>query len=154
MQKPVLEVEKEVHKPIVGWPGYYATYDGRIISVRRIANTGIGGNHRDRVLAIALNHGGYPRVTLWYGKRKQTISVHRLVASAWIPNPDNLPEVNHIDGNRTNNRADNLEWVSRSANQTHAYRNIKDNQLKPLNDTIKRLTEERDYWRQRCEAFV
>lgn len=48
-------------------------------------------------------------------------SAHRLVAEAFIPNPDNLPEVNHIDSNRANNHVSNLEWVTHSGNMKHAY---------------------------------
>lgn len=47
-------------------------------------------------------------------------SVHRAIATVFIPNPDNLPEVNHIDGNKANNCADNLEWISKKDNQQHA----------------------------------
>lgn len=54
--------------------------------------------------------------------------LHRLVATAFIPNPEDLPQVNHIDGNRLNNAAHNLEWCSASANVQHAYRtNLKTN---------------------------
>ena len=59
-------------------------------------------------------------------------SVHRLVAEAFVPNPDNLPEVNHIDSNRANNHVSNLEWVTHSGNMKHAYH--KGINQKPLRD--------------------
>lgn len=54
--------------------------------------------------------------------REQYFYIHRLVAQAFLPNPDNLPEVNHKDGNKENNTSDNLEWVSRQGNIDHALR--------------------------------
>ncbi len=127
--------------PIPVWPGYFATQDGRIFSQRRIEANGRGGNRESRFLFSNL-HNGYPRVTLWKNKSKKTIQVHRLVALAWIANPTNAKEVNHINGVRDDNRAVNLKWVSASENRLHQYR---------------RVVDERDYWKkraQRAEAFL
>lgn len=63
-------------------------------------------------------HDGYRKVLT---RERVKVYVHRLVAEAFIPNPDNLPEVNHIDGNRSNNAVHNLEWVSHADNMRHAY---------------------------------
>lgn len=73
-------------------------------------------------LVPATMPNGYQKVLIYYkpGKRKQ-VSVHRLVAKAFIPNPDNLPQVNHIDGDKKNNNVDNLEWVTGSENIQHAF---------------------------------
>ena len=68
------------------------------------------------------NHG-YQAVELCVDNHRYTVGVHRLVALAFIPNPDNKPEVNHKDRNRSNNNVDNLEWVTASENVAHAYRN-------------------------------
>lgn len=65
-------------------------------------------------------NGGYEYVCVSVNGKCKKISVHRLVASAFHSNPSNLPQVNHIDGNPNNNRADNLEWVSGSDNQLHS----------------------------------
>jgi hypothetical protein len=67
------------------------------------------------------NNQGYLYLILKKGCRKHTLKVHRLVASAFIPNPENKPAVNHIDGNKGNNQASNLEWVSTSENLRHAW---------------------------------
>lgn len=67
---------------------------------------------------------GYPAVSLAYDKGKsKAVSLHRLLATYFIPNPDNLPQVNHKDGNKMNYSLDNLEWVSASQNVKHAYDN-------------------------------
>ena len=64
----------------------------------------------------------YAQVSFCEDGKTKTVYVHRLIASAFIPNPDNLPTVNHIDGDTSNNSVDNLEWVSYSENMRHAYR--------------------------------
>ena len=72
-----------------------------------------------RKLKWDFNSKGYARVTL-SGKRS---FVHRLVAQEYIPNPNNLPQVNHIDGNKLNNSVDNLEWCDNKYNNKHSYLN-------------------------------
>ena len=68
--------------------------------------------------------GKYYQVLLYRGSKatRKLFMIHRLVANAFISNPDDLPEVNHLDGNGFNNSVENLEWVSYSENLTHAYR--------------------------------
>ena len=87
---------------------YIITKDGKIINKKR-------GN----TLKPQLNGKGYLRVSI--GKKLQF--VHRLVAEKYIPNPNNLPQVNHKDGNKLNNSVDNLEWVSNQENRNHALKN-------------------------------
>lgn len=100
---------KEIWKPIIGIENYYVSNKGRVISL-------ITG----KILKDRLDRYGYPRLTLngtKGGKIYKTI--HRLVAEAFIPNPDDKPQVNHIDGNKLNNSITNLEWTTSKENKAH-----------------------------------
>ena len=69
-----------------------------------------------------LNDAGYYMISLSRNNKSKPYRVHRLLAMTFIPNPNNLPEVNHIDGVKTNNNLDNLEWVTHKENMSHAFR--------------------------------
>ena len=71
------------------------------------------------------NSNGYSKLTLHLNSKKHKFYAHRLVAIHFIPNPNNLPQVNHKDGDKFNNHIDNLEWVSRIENMCHAKKFIK-----------------------------
>lgn len=76
-----------------------------------------------RLKKYELNGNGYPSIRLGYGKAATgtRYNIHRLVAEVFLPNPDNYPVVNHIDGDKLNNCVDNLEWCSYAHNNKHAY---------------------------------
>lgn len=73
--------------------------------------------------ALTERRDGYFKVDLYTDGQRTSKRVSRLVAEGFIPNPDNKPQVNHIDGNKHNNNVENLEWVDNSENMLHAYRN-------------------------------
>lgn len=81
----------------------------------------VRSNMRDgRILKTQKDKKGYERLRVTVKRQKMSLKIHREVAKAFIENPDNLPQVNHIDGNKSNNRVDNLEWASNIENARHA----------------------------------
>lgn len=86
-----------------------------------ITETGDVYSKSDKLLKGEITHDGYRRVTLYKNNKPKHCPVHRLVAETFIPNPENKPTVNHVDGNKTNNCVSNLEWCTRSENSQHAY---------------------------------
>lgn len=108
---------EEVWKPMRGHESLYEVSNlGRI---RSIPKTGF---RKRAVLAQHTERHGYKRIRLTDGNVKFSALVHRIVAEAFVPNPDEKPIVNHIDGDKGNNRADNLEWVTYKENHEHAVR--------------------------------
>ena len=75
-----------------------------------------------KILKTSISYKGYIVVSLFKNKKSHTNQIHRLIAQAFIPNPNNYPQINHIDGNKQNNNIKNLEWCNQSYNIKEAYR--------------------------------
>jgi len=87
----------------------------------QISNFGrIKNKKTTKILIANLDKRGYPRIRLCFKSDRSSFRIHRLVAIAFIPNPENKLQVNHIDGNKKNNNYLNLEWNTNSENQLHA----------------------------------
>lgn len=115
-------INKEVWKDVKGYEGYYQVSNfGRVKSVPRII-TYVDGrvwNYNGKMLSTRLNRDGYPCLGLVKDTEQKHVRVHRLVAEAFIDNPHEYLEVNHIDEDKANNHYTNLEWCTRKYNMNH-----------------------------------
>ena len=120
---------KEKWKVIPGYEGLYEISSlGRIKSLPRLRS---GKTHnsksefyfmtKEKILKPQVGGTGYYKISLYKNGIHKNHNLHRLIAEAFIPNPDNLPQVNHKDGNKKNYSLDNLEWCTLSENMRHAY---------------------------------
>jgi hypothetical protein len=112
----------EIWKPIEGYQGKYMVSNlGRVKSTARDVSNHVAIVHKpERILSCKKDAKGYMRVFLDDNKKTKFVPIHRLVALAFIPNEFNKPQVNHIDGVKTNNNVNNLEWCTNQENQIHA----------------------------------
>lgn len=100
--------------------GYESTYEvSNYGQVRR--SSGGQGCRAGRILTPAIDNLGYARIHLHQHGISRTLKLHRIVAAAFVSNPNNYPEINHKDGVKANNKATNLEWTTRSKNIQHAF---------------------------------
>ncbi len=130
-------MEQEIWKTIIGFETYQISNFGRVKSLPHkifISNTPSGvALSKERILKPFLAGRGYPCVSLGYKNKKL---IHRLVAVAFIPNPKNKRTVNHINGIKTDNRVENLEWMSYLDNNKHA---IETGLRKSINSPLSQL---------------
>ena len=141
-------MSNQVWKDVVGYEGLYLVSDeGFVIGVKS-----------KKKLRVSPTYNGYHRVKLYRNAQGKTMMVHRIVASAFIPNPENKDQVNHKDGNKANNALTNLEWVTQEENQKHAYLNGLSN-IEPANNATRKKVIQRDMngcvikvWRSISEA--
>lgn len=117
---------EELWMPIVGYEGWYEVSDiGRVKRLRKIHYNHGNGNivEREHILTPSKDRKGYSVVILSNaGKNKKHFKVHRLVAQAFVDNPNNKPQVDHINRDKSDNRACNLRWVTNSENQYNSSR--------------------------------
>lgn len=99
---------EEIWKDIPGYEEYY-----------EVSNTGLI-RRKAYIMKCRLTNDGYPAITLCGGGKQLSKTIHRIVAEAFVENPDNKPQVNHIDGVKSNPMSSNLEWVTGSENCLHA----------------------------------
>lgn len=136
---------KEIWKDIEGYNGIYQISSlGRVKSIERVVHDSIG---RTRILKEKyikpIVSGEYYSINIRINNEYKPISIHRALATAFIPNPGEKPEVNHIDGNKFNNSLDNLEWVTYSENISHAYKN-----------GLRKGNNAKDLWKHRKNTYV
>lgn len=114
-----------------------------------ISNFGNLKGRNNKLVKLTVNKCGYCCYAMYPEGRKskcKCLRIHRLVAKAFIPNPKNLPLVNHKDGNKTNNHIDNLEWCDYSYNSKHAYDNGLTIPVSGCNHPSSKLTIEDIEW--------
>ena len=120
-------MKNEEWRDVAGYEGLYqVSSEGHVKSLERKVPKWDGERTvKERILKPRTDHYGYLLVSLCAGGKSKTLKVHRLVCEAFHDNPENKLDVNHINENKTDNRACNLEWCTRRENVNHGTRNVR-----------------------------
>ncbi len=137
----------EIWKPIKENPVYLVSNYGRVKTIDHPIWCKVNNSYsirKGRFCVLTNNNSKrYWRVGIQINSKQRHLAVHRLVAEAFIPNPLNLSQINHIDGNKNNNHVSNLEWCDNSHNQLHAWKNgLKDVTKMSEHSSLRKLTIE------------
>lgn len=114
-----ITLDGEEWRDVIGFEGYYMVSSlGRCISLNRVYedNNRSSKYIKQRLVSFTMVANNYLQYRLWKNNKQYNVSAHRLVATAFIPNPNNYPEIDHIDTNKTNNSVSNLRWCTRTMN--------------------------------------
>lgn len=111
---------EETWKDIKGYEGLY-----QVSNFGMVKSLNYNGTKEEKLLKNKVESSGYIRLCLMKNGKRKSVLLHRLVAEAFLENPENKKEVNHKDGNKENNNVDNLEWVTPSENILHRFRVLK-----------------------------
>ena len=142
-------MNEEIWKPIVGYEGLYEVSSyGRVRSLDKYDSRNCF--RKGKVLSPFKDRYGYLSVVLSCNGKCKTINVHRLVAKAFLPNPDNLPQVNHKNEDKSDNRVDNLEWCDSKYNNNYGTRKDRVRNSRIKNGTYTGLSKE-EYWKKYYE---
>jgi hypothetical protein len=125
---------EEIYKSITGFPDYKISNLGNVKSFKR---------SKEKIMKTHISDKGYYSVNLINEDGSSLLKIHRLIAKEFIPNPDNLPFIDHIDGNRLNNNIENLRWASYQQNCFNR-KSIKDTSSK-----YKGVS-----WNKQCNKFI
>jgi hypothetical protein len=112
-------------RKIQNYEGYEVSDTGAVRSIDRYVDMPNGRSRfaKGRLLKTRITKHGYVDVRLCKNNKHKTFLMHRLVGEAYLPNPENLPQINHLSGIKQDNSVANLQWVDGSANILHAYKN-------------------------------